>query len=51
MTIRTRSTAHGGHPRWRGAPVATTIASSVLHPLGLLDVGDPLLALWQPASG
>jgi hypothetical protein len=48
----TPSTTHGGHPRSRGAPVATTIASSVCRLVDLLfKLGDPLLALWQPASG
>ena len=28
-TALTPSTTHGGHPRSRGAPVATTMASSV----------------------
>jgi hypothetical protein len=44
---------HAGHPRWRGAPVATTMASSVRCMLidVLFELGDPLLALWQPASG
>ena len=49
----TPSTTHGGHPRSRGAPVATTMASSVRCSLLdlLLKLGDPLPALWQPASG
>ena len=29
----TPNTAHGGHPDSRGAPVVTTITSSMLHPL------------------
>jgi hypothetical protein len=41
----TPSTTHGGHPRSRGARVATTELDL------LFEFGDPLLALGQPASG
>jgi hypothetical protein len=43
----TPSTTHGGHPRSRGARVATTMASSVrCSRVNLLfEYGDPLLAM------
>jgi hypothetical protein len=45
----TPSTTHGGHPGSRGAPVATTMASSLaLEPVNLtFEFGDLLLSLGQ----